>query len=67
MKLDVKKIKIEMAKKEWNQKQLAEAAGINRATLSFMLSKKRQGYIDTWEKIAKALDVNVVELIEREE
>lgn len=50
-----------------NQNALAKAAGINKATLSLLMTQKQRGSIQTWEKIAKALDMNVFELTESEE
>lgn len=67
MRLDTRTLKIEMAKKEMNQNVLAEAAGINRATLSLLMTKKKCGSIQTWEKIAHALNVDVFNLVEKEQ
>lgn len=65
MKLNIRAIKLEMAKKEMNQNQLAKEAEIDKATLSLLMTKKRRGSLSTWEKIAKALELDVFELVEK--
>lgn len=67
MKLNITNLKIAMVKKRMNQNALAKAAGINKATLSLLMTQKNRGSVQTWEKIAKALNVNVFELTETEE
>lgn len=49
-----------------NQNKLSQIAGINKATLSLLMTGKNRGSIQTWEKIAKALNVNVFDLTESE-
>lgn len=66
MKLNITKLKIAMIKKKMNQNQLAKAADINKATLSLLMTGKQRGSIQTWEKIAKALDINVFDLTEED-
>ncbi len=66
MKLNTRAIRLEMAKKEMNQNMLAKEAGIDKATLSLLMTKKRRGSIQTWEKIAQALEIEVFELVEKE-
>lgn len=66
MKLNITKLKIAMVKKKMNQNQLAKAADINKATLSLLMTSKQRGSIQTWEKIAKALDINVFDLTEED-
>lgn len=63
MKLDLKAIRIEMARKDINQKELAEISGLRRATICNVMCGKSNGSIKTWGKIAKALDIPVAELI----
>lgn len=67
MKLNITSLKIEMVKKRMNQNALAKAAGINKATLSLLMTQKNRGSVQTWEKIAKVLEVNVFDLTESEE
>lgn len=66
MKLNITSLKIEMVKKRMNQNKLSQIAGINKATLSLLMTGKNRGSIQTWEKIAKALNVNVFDLTESE-
>lgn len=66
MRLDITKLKIAMIKKNINQSKLSKAAGINKATLSLLMTGKQRGSVQTWEKIAKALNVNVFDLTESE-
>lgn len=67
MRLDITKLKIAMIKKNINQSKLSKAAGINKATLSLLMTQKQRGSVQTWEKIAKVLGVNVFDLTESEE
>lgn len=64
MKLNLTSIRIEMAKKNVNQKELAELAGIQGTTISNILTGKSKGAIATWEKIARALEVDVTKVVE---
>lgn len=50
-----------------NQNRLSQASGVNKTTISLLMTQKQRGSIQTWEKIAKALNVNVFELTETEE
>ena len=63
MRIDRVKLATELAKQDMTQKKLAELAGISRATVSYIRSGKscadQIGY-----KIAKALGVDVTEIIE---
>ena len=54
-----------MTKKGMNQNELAKEAGIDKATLSLLMTKKRRGSLSTWEKIAKALELDIFELVEK--
>ncbi|GFI44648.1 hypothetical protein IMSAGC018_02329 [Lachnospiraceae bacterium] len=58
-------VRVSMAKKEINQKQLAIASGISESTLSNILTGKSDGNPKTWGKIAKALGVDVTEIIKQ--
>jgi len=64
MKLNLMTIRIEMAKKNINQKELAALAGIQKATVSKILNGKSSGGVATWDKLAIALETNVTELIQ---
>lgn len=66
MKLNITSLKIEMVKKRMNQNKLAELSGVNKTTISLLMTQKQRGSIQTWEKIAKVLDVNVFDLVETE-
>ncbi len=57
-------VRVSMAKKEINQKQLAVDSGISESTLSNILTGKSDGTPKTWGKIATALGVDVTEIIE---
>ena len=57
-------VRVSMAKKGINQKQLAIASGISESTLSNILTGKSDGNPKTWGKIANALEVDVTEIIE---
>ena len=65
MKLNILSMKLEMKKKGMNQNKLAKEAGIDKATLSLLMTKKRRGSLSTWEKIAKALELDIFELVEK--
>lgn len=67
MKLNITNLKIAMVKKRMNQNRLSQASGVNKTTISLLMTQKQRGSIQTWEKIAKALNVNVFELTETEE
>ncbi len=66
MKLNITNLKIAMVKKRMNQNRLSQAAGVNKTTISLLMTNKQRGSIQTWEKLAKALDVNVFDLTESE-
>lgn len=64
MRLDTTKIRVEMAKRNINQKELANLAGIQTATISKIMNGKSKGEIQTWEKISKALNKSLLEIVE---
>ena len=66
MKLNITNLKIAMVKKRMNQNRLSQASGVNKTTISLLMTNKQRGSIQTWEKLAKALDVNVFDLTESE-
>lgn len=66
MKINVKKLNIAMAEKCLNNTKLCKKANIGTATLSKIKSNKNECLPVTVGKIAKALNIPVNELIERE-
>lgn len=46
-----------MERRKTSQKWLASQAGLDRATVSRMLSKPATGTVDSWERVAAALDM----------
>ena len=62
-----KQLKIEIAERDMDQKDLAEAAGIERATLNRYMRGHRSMPMPTFFKIAAALDLSPKELMERTE
>ena len=63
MRIDRIKLVTELIKQEMTQKQLAEKAGVSRVTVNGIKSG-RSCSDETAGKIAKALDVDVTEIIE---
>lgn len=63
MKIDPLKLSIAMANKQFSFARLSEMAGVSRVSLSYINSGKRCKPV-TAGKIAKALDVDVTELLE---
>ncbi|MBR4027657.1 MAG: helix-turn-helix transcriptional regulator [Lachnospiraceae bacterium] len=63
MKLDKKKVQLRMAKLGLNQSQFAERAEISRQTISYVMNGRRCRP-ELLGKIAKALEVDPVEIIE---
>lgn len=49
--------------RNYNKSQLAKKAGISKATISKLENYKESPTIETLEKIAKALDVKVRDLL----
>lgn len=66
MRLDVMKIKIIIARKELNQTDLAKKCGMRRQALNEIFNRGTCT-LKTIGKIAKALDVDVTEIIKEEE
>lgn len=64
MRLDRKKLVCAMIDADMNTKQLAEKAGVARATACSIKNGKSCNY-DTAEKLANALCISVTELIEK--
>ena len=63
MKINKNKVLICMARKEMNQVRLAEKCGIHKQSISKILSRGATG-TDTVGAIAKALEVDVTEIID---
>lgn len=63
MKIDKKKVEYAMARQELNNMQLSQKAGIPIGTLQNVL-RRRNCLPATVGKIAKALNVDVMELLE---
>lgn len=66
MKLDVLKIKLIIARKELNQTDLAKKCGMRRQALNEIFNRGTCT-LKTIGKIAKALDVDVTEIIKEED
>lgn len=66
MRLDVLKIKLIIARKELNQTDLAKRCGMRRQALNEIFNRGTCT-LKTIGKIAKALDVDVTEIIKEEE
>lgn len=61
----MKQIRMEMAEREMTQKDLADAIGIERATLSRYLGRKLQMSVRTLTAIARALKMSPRDLWSR--
>ena len=66
MRISKTKLQIAMARKLFNAPDLAKEAGISYAEVSYLLSGKRNPTIKTVGKIAKALNIDVTEILEEE-
>lgn len=62
-----RQIKVELAKRDMDQKDLAEAAKIERGTLNRYLKGHRSMPMPVFFRVAAALNVNPGELMERAE
>jgi transcriptional regulator with XRE-family HTH domain len=60
-------IKIELVERDWDQKILAEAVGIERATLNRYLTGKRSMPMPTFFAVAEAFGLSPRELMTRAE
>lgn len=63
MRIDRIKLVTELTKRDMTQARLAEQAGVSRATINYIKGGKRCTD-EVGEKIAKALGVDVTEIIE---
>lgn len=62
-----KQIKIELAERDMDQKDLAESVGIERATLNRYMQGKRSFPMPTFFKVAEALGLTPQVLMQRAE
>jgi transcriptional regulator with XRE-family HTH domain len=58
-----RKLQDALAKKGWNQKQLADASCIDQAHISIMFNGKRTPSVPTIHRIAKALGISARDLL----
>ena len=65
MKLVKNKIEIALARKCMNVSELSERYGVTRSRMSALINQKNVSYVCAG-KLAKALDVDVTEIIEQE-
>jgi transcriptional regulator with XRE-family HTH domain len=56
-------LRIERARRGWSQEELASRAGISQTDTSHLESAARAVSIDTIEKLARALGIEVFELV----
>ncbi len=64
MKINLKKLKIAMARKEYSSKKLAEVTGLSHSAIINYMNGHRTPRIELLGKIAKALEVDPAELID---
>jgi transcriptional regulator with XRE-family HTH domain len=60
-------IKVELAERDMDQKDLADAVGVERATLSRYMTGKRSMPMPTFFKVAEALGLSAQVLMQRAE
>ena len=65
MKLDPIKLKLAMARKEYNAVELAKITDLSRNTITGYMNGSRMPRIELLGKIAKALDVDPADLVEQ--
>lgn len=63
MELNLTAIRVEMAKRNWNYKDLARHSNLSYSTLISIMTGSRNGSIQTMGKIAKGLDVDVTNIL----
>lgn len=64
MRVDPKKLRIAMARKQMNNTDLAKAANVTAGTVLNVLGHRKSCTLATLGKIAQALGVDVTEIIE---
>lgn len=62
MKVDATKLRVELARRNWKQKDLAERSGIERQNISTIL-KRGSCTVSTAGRISKALGLDPSEII----
>lgn len=67
MKLDRTAIRVEMAKKNWNYKDLAKYSRLPYSTTIDIMSGRRSGSIKTMGKLAKGLQLDVTDILKDED
>jgi len=67
MKVDITAIRIEMAKRCWTYKDLAEHSNLSYSTLISIMTGLRSGSIKTLGKVAKALQVDISVVLKDED
>lgn len=67
VKLDLKSIRIELAKRGWSYKDLSKKSNLSYGTLISIMTGSRNGSIQTMGKIAKGLQVDVADILKDEE
>lgn len=66
MESSLTKLRIEMAKKNINQKELSVMSGVREATVSQIMNSKSKGSLSTWKKLSNALGCRLSQLVEEE-
>lgn len=64
MKVNIKMLKIAMARKQFNSADLARVANVTNSSINYILTGKRNPTTKMLGVIAAALEVDVTELIE---
>jgi transcriptional regulator with XRE-family HTH domain len=64
MNIDIRKLKIAMARKQYNAPALAEKLNVTKQTISSILNGTRNPSLKMLGRLATALEVDVTELIE---
>ena len=66
MRIDRVKLAAELARREWRSKKLSELSGVSRVTMSAIRGGKSIA-LETAQKIATALNMQVAQIIEKED
>lgn len=53
-------VRVQMAKRNWRQKDLASDTGVSKQYLSQMLSGKAANTPDAWEKVLSSLGLRLI-------
>lgn len=64
---DFEALRLELSRQRaargWTYDELAERTGVNRRTLVAIETGERQGRLDSWHRIAQAMDVEIGDLL----